>query len=396
MKLPRPRGWKLWLSVLIGCVIIFLGGRALFSSPPKPDYMTAPVTRGDLEDAVLATGTLEAKEQVDVGAQVSGQLKTLHVALGDKVTKGQLLAEIDPVLQQNSLRDAEAALADVIAQKRSKQAQLVQAQQQLTRQQQMMATNATSREELQSAQATYATAKADLVSLDARIRQARVKVETEQANLGYTRITAPMDGTVVAIVTQQGQTVVSAQSAPTILKLAALDTMTIKAQISEADVVRVKPGQNVYFTILGAPERRFDAKLRAVEPAPDSIQNSTTTTTTTSTTAVYYNGLFDVPNPSNILRISMTAQVSIVLAEAKNVLLIPASALGQKHKDGTYDIRVPDAQGALQTRKVKIGLNNNVNAQVMSGLKQGEQVVIGQAAADADSDSSARRGPPPR
>lgn len=394
MKLPRR--WKLWLSVIVLCLIAIWAAAALFGAKPGPDYMTAPVVRGDLEDAVLATGTLEAKDQVDVGAQVSGQLKNLYVELGDKVTKGQLLAEIDPVLQQNDLRNTQAALDDVVAQKRSKQAQLTQAQQQLTRQRQMMASNATSREDLQSAQATYDTAKADLLSLEARIRQSRVQVETAQANLGYTRISAPIDGTVVAIVTQQGQTVVSAQQAPTILKLATLDTMTIKAQISEADVVRVKPGQRVYFTILGAPERRFYAKLRAIEPAPDSIKNSTTTTTT-STTAVYYNGLFDVPNPNNILRISMTAQVSIVLAEAKNALLVPASALGEKNTDGTYTVRVPSADGALQPRKVKIGLNNNVNAQVLSGLKAGEKVVIGQAAApDEDESNGGGRRRPPR
>lgn len=394
MKLPRR--WKLWLSLIVLCLAAVLGASALFSKKPAPDYMTAPVSRGDLEDAVLATGTLEAKDQVDVGAQVSGQLKKLYVALGDKVTKGQLLAEIDPVLQQNDLRNAQAAQEDVVAQKRSKQAQLVQAQQQLTRQRQMMTANATSREELQSAQATYDTAKADLVSLEARIRQARVQVETAQANLGYTRISAPIDGTVVAVITQEGQTVVSAQTAPTILKLAALDTMTVKAQISEADVVRVKAGQSVYFTILGAPERRFYAKLRGVEPAPDSIKTSTATTST-SATAVYYNGLFDVPNPNNILRISMTAQVSIVLAEAKNALLIPASALGEKGKDGAYTVRVAEADGTLKPRQVKIGLNNNVNAQVLSGLKQGEKVVIGQAAAPGEDESNGGGGRrPPR
>ena len=128
-----------------------------------------------------------------------------------------------------------------------------------------------------------------------------------------------MDGVVVGIVTEEGQTVVSAQAAPTILRLANLDTITVKAQISEADVTRVRPGQKVYFTILGDPDARHYGKLRAIEPATDSASSSSSASTSSSSTAIYYNGLFEVPNPDRTLRVSMTAQVFVVLSEAKQV-----------------------------------------------------------------------------
>ncbi|WP_265717253.1 HlyD family efflux transporter periplasmic adaptor subunit, partial [Providencia rustigianii] len=154
--------------------------------------------------------------------------------------------------------------------------------------------------------------------------QARIAVDTARVNLGYTRIVAPMAGTIVAIPVEQGQTVNAVQSTPTIVKVARLDTMTVEAQISEADVIRVSTGLPIYFTILGAPEHRYEARLRAIEPAPDSINDDTSSSTTT---AVYYNGLFEVSNPEGALRIGMTAQVHLVLATERNALVIPAIAL---------------------------------------------------------------------
>jgi macrolide-specific efflux system membrane fusion protein len=169
--------------------------------------------------------------------------------------------------------------------------------------------------------------------------------------------------------------------------VAQVDTMTIKAQISEADVTRVKPGLPVYFTILGEPDERYRAALRAVEPAPDSVQKDdaasslTGSTSGSSTTAaVYYNGLFDVPNPDEKLRISMTAQVFIVLGEAKNTVVVPASALGKRGEDGRYAVRVVLKDNKTETRQVRIGMNNNVQAQVLEGLEVGERVVSADAA----------------
>ncbi|MBN9408713.1 MAG: efflux RND transporter periplasmic adaptor subunit [Burkholderiales bacterium] len=383
------------LAVLAGAAAVVKW--QFFPAKPPQNYVTAAAVRGDLEDTVLASGTLQAFKQVSVGAQVSGQIKSLKVALGDNVKQGQLLAEIDSVTQQNNVRNAEAQLATAQAQLKAKEAALIQAELNLKRQRQLRAADAGPQADLEAAEATYRATVADIDALKAGVQQAAITADTAKVNLGYTRIVAPMDGQVVALVVQEGQTVNANQSTPTILKLATVGTMTIKAQISEADVTRVKPGQKVYFTILGEPDRRQQATLRAVEPAPDSIATETTTSTATSSsssaTAIYYNGLFDAPNPDGRLRISMTAQVYIVRAEAKDAIHIPSAALGARNRDGSYTVRVVDAAGNAAPRQVKVGLNNNVNAQITEGLAEGDRVVLGDAASAPSSGGQGMRGP---
>ncbi|WP_175973407.1 macrolide transporter subunit MacA [Burkholderia sp. BCC1047] len=370
----------------LAVVAIAAGVTLKACAPAKhPQYLSAPVTRGDLENAVLATGALQAFRQVDVGAQVSGQLKTLKVKLGDKVTKGQWLAEIDPVISENALRQARASEESLRAQQQSAAAQLTQAELAFRRQQAMLPDDATSRESFEAAKATLDVQRATVASLAAQIRSARIQIETAQANLGYTRIVAPIDGEVVAIVTQEGQTVIAQQQAPVILKLANLDTMTVKAQVSEADVIRVSAGQTAYFTSLGEPDKRHYGKLRAIEPAPQNYADAQSPLGgggAKPNAAVFYNALFDVPNPEHRLRIAMTAQVNIVLGDARNALIIPAAALGEKRKDGTVAVRVLRADGSTETRHIRIGINNNVRVEVLAGLKDGERVVIGEASAD--------------
>lgn len=396
---PSRRQWLIAAALL---VLAAAGAYLLLPADTAPRLLTAPARVADLEETVLASGAIEAFEQVSVGAQVSGQLKTLKVALGDTVKKGQLVAEIDSLTQQNTLKNAEAQLAYVQAQKVSKQALVRQYALAYERQQTMLAQDAGSRSDFEAAEATQATARADIAALDAQIRQAAISVDTARVNLGYTRIESPIDGKVVAIVTKQGQTVNANQSAPTIIKVAQLDRVTIKAEISEADITRVKPGQRVYFTILGEPDQRYETTLRAIEPAPTSISDSSTSTTSSTTssssstsTAIYYNGILDIANPGHKLRISMTTEVNIVLAQADQALTIPSTALDKAGPDGRYRVQVLDAEQRVEQREVRIGINNKVDAQVLDGLKEGDLVVIGEAGAAAASTSSARRGPPP-
>jgi len=293
------------------------------------------------------------------------------------------------------LRDAQAALQSAQALLASKQATLQQAELTAKRQRELNAAEVGTRTDLESALTALETARADVASQQALIAQARISVDSAEVNLSYARVLAPMDGTVVAVVTEQGQTVNASQSAPTIVKLAKLDTMTIKAKISEADVPRVKPGMPVYFALLGEPDHRIEAKLRAIEPGDTTLADSTTTTTstTTSTTsAIYYNGIFDVPNPGQKLRINMTAQTTIVLAQAKETPTIPSSALGPRDGKGGYRVRVMSGAHIVD-KTVRIGLNNRVRAQVLEGLQAGDKVVTSEAKAGTSA-SGARRGPP--
>ncbi|MDN0124084.1 efflux RND transporter periplasmic adaptor subunit [Yersinia aleksiciae] len=390
---------------LIGLAVVLLivGGVLLFkllSPAEKPGYITAAAEIRPLEQTVLADGTIKARKQVTVGAQVSGQIKALHVTLGQQVEKGQLVAEIDDLTQQNALKDAEEALKNVLAQRAAKVA--TQKNNQLTyqRQQQILAKGLGVRADFDSAKAILESTQAEINALDAQIAQAEIAVNTAKLNLGYTKISSPITGTVVAIPVEEGQTVNAVQSAPTIIKVAQLDTMTVEAQISEADVVKVKAGMPVYFTILGEPEKRFSATLRAIEPAPDSINDETTTTTSSSssssssstTTAIYYNGLFDVANPNGALRISMTAQVYIVLHKDENALVIPATAL--ENDRGKYRVQVVSDNGKVSVREVSVGLNNNIDAQILSGLQAGEQVIVSQASAATANNKAQHMGPP--
>ena len=362
-----------------------------FPTNKAPAFVTATAVLGDLEQSVLATGTLQAFKQVSVGAQASGQIKSLSVRLGDSIKKGQLIAEIDAMKQENDLRNTQAALSSAKALLGSRQALLKQAELNFQRQKELLSGDAISRQTYEQAEATLGTTRADIKTSEAQIEQASIAADTAKVNLSYTRILAPMDGVVVALVAQQGQTVNANQIAPIIIKLALLDTITVKAQISEADVVRVKPGQKVYFTILGAPEKRYYTTLRSVDPAPDSIVTDTATSVNTAT-AIYYNGLLDVPNPEGLLRISMTAQVYVVLNESKGVITIPSAAIQQSGRRGPASVRVVNAAGKAEKREVKVGVDNNVNAEILEGLAVGDKVVLSEAAAPGS--QPAPRTPP--
>jgi macrolide-specific efflux system membrane fusion protein len=319
---------------------------------------------------------LQANLLVSVGAEVSGRIDALHVALGQSVKKGDLIAEIDSLAQLNAVKSAQASLAGIQAQKRNQQAALLKAETGLERNKQLNANSLVSKTDLETAQAAVDSAQAQIDQLDAQIAQAQLSVESAELNLSRTRIIAPNDGTIVALLVEQGQTVNANSAIPTIVKIADLDTMVIKAEISEADVVKVKPGQRVYFTILGEPNKQIDATLREIEPAPTSIA----TESAASDSAVYYNGLFDVPNPDHKLRISMTAQVTIVLDEAQDVLTLSSGLLNRSGRDGDFMVQVYDPKTeVIEPRRVKVGLNNNINAEILDGLNEGDQVVSGVA-----------------
>ncbi|MFB9982556.1 efflux RND transporter periplasmic adaptor subunit [Mesorhizobium kowhaii] len=342
--------------------------------------MTGIVTRGSVEEVVLALGTLEPTSMVRVGTQVTGQIKAIHVRVGQTVMPGDLLAEVDAVTEQNTLRTARAKVEDMKAQRDLKQIEIRFAEFDYRRQRSLSKHNAVTTKELEEAEKTYQTLLADLVSQEAKIRQSEVEVESAQAALAHTRITAPMNGKILAIPIEPGQTLNSAQTSPTVAVLANLDEMTVKIRISEVDVWRTRPGQNAWFTIIGDPQTRYQTTLEAVEYAPPSIADEPAnyrSAEKAEDSAIYYHGVLRVKNPEEKLRPKMTAQVHISMGRADDVLLVPWAALSLRQADGSYLVNVKDTGGKVAERPVRIGYTDRIHAQVLEGLRQGETVLLG-------------------
>jgi macrolide-specific efflux system membrane fusion protein len=381
------------MSVLAGLMMAgAVAGAAWWyaSGPAEPE--AAPrfvaVERGDLETSVTALGTVEPLDYVDVGAQISGQIDRLHVEPGDRVTAGDLLAEIDPTVYRAQVEADRATLRGLVAQRVKQEALLDLARSQHARNAGLFRAKAVSREELDSSAAEAKAAEAELQVLDAEIEKARSTLDADEANLGYTVIDAPMDGTVMSVDVRPGQAISARQTTPVLLRIANLDTMTVKAQVSEADVGKLRTGMEAYFTTLGAPDRKWWGQLRQILPTPE-VEND----------VVLYYALFDVENADGALLPQMTAQVFFVLGRATDAPLVPVAALTPAGgPGGGYTVHVAGADGAVETRPVTVALQDRVKAAIGEGLKPGERVAVG---GGVSSPSSAARsgnrmpGPPP-
>jgi macrolide-specific efflux system membrane fusion protein len=375
----RRSAWRRWRFPALGALLAAAAATAwlLLSGGDAPQNARplAAIELGDIEDSTTALGNLQPRDYVDVGTQVSGQLRKLYFDLGDTVEKGALLAEIDPTVYLSRVEADRAQLLNLRAQLADKQAQLALAQQQFQRQTNLARASATSQEALQSAEAAQRSAAAQVDAIRAQIQQTESTLKGDEANLGYTKIYAPMSGTIVSQTAKQGQTLNANQQAPIIYRIADLSTMTVTTQVSEADVSKLRIGMDAYFTTLGQPERRWYGNLRQVLPTPEVLNN-----------VVLYNALFDVPNPNRELMTQMSAQVFFVSAAAKNVPLVPMAALRPARRDdnaprGSYVAKVMKADGTIEDRIVAIGVGNRVAAEVKSGLAVGEQVVLPSAPA---------------
>lgn len=398
---PRPSllrrfGWLAALALGAGGVAAwqFAGG-----TEPQQHLPTATAQIATIEDIVTATGTVQPLEYVDVGTQVTGQLSKLHVVVGDMVKKGQLVAEIDPTVFEAKVATARAQLQNLQAQLREREAQAQLADLLRERNRKLRAADAVSEELQQQSDAAAVQAHAQVDAVRAQIQQAQSSLSGDEANLRYTRIYAPMDGTVVFLNARQGQTLVSSQQAPVILRIADLSTMTVWAQVSEADVPRVAVGMPVYFNTLGLPDRRWKGTVRQVMPTPETVNN-----------VVLYNVLFDVANPDGALKPQMSTQVFFRVASAENALAIPVGALQsavkpiqakakgkarrekapeqEAHADKAYVVRVVNDAGQVEERTVTVGLQTRMQAQVTSGLQAGDEVVLDAGAPKAKSHKS--------
>jgi membrane fusion protein, macrolide-specific efflux system len=377
------RGGRLGATCIIGLLV----WSTLVHSTDTSD--TVIIVRGDIESHVTALGTLQPRRYVDVGAQVSGQIRRIFVQPGDVVKKGQLLAEIDPSLPRAKVDADRAALTGLKFQLADQQAQLALAQQQYARQRRLAQRGATREEDVQIAQATLRSAAAKIGILKAQIDQMQSTLKGDKAQLGYTRIYAPMAGTVVSLETHEGQTLNAVHQAPLLLRIADLSTMTVWTDVSEADVQHVKPGMPVYFTTLGVNNHRWTSKVRQILPAPSNKSGlcghaPTIATTPAISQGALYTVLFDVANTNGELMPQMTAQVFFVTARVENVITAPLSFLqAVTGQAGDYTARVLDADGQITTREVRTGVRNRLTVEVLSGLAVGDKLVIGSVVGDS-------------
>lgn len=432
--------------LLLGALVILAAAvwyglqSTVLSGPKAPELQTVEARRGDIEVTISAAGKIRPKESVDVGAQVSGQLQELLVDIGDEVEKGDLLARIDPTLAQTSVEANRAQLSELQASRKQQQATLELARAEADRAQMLYDADAIARADYETAQAELTVAQGRLEAIAAQIQRQSSSLQSELANLEFTRIYAPISGTVVSLAAVEGQTLNANQTAPIILTIADLGVMTVETDVSEADVLRIDKGQEAYFTTLGDASHRWDTTVRQVLPTPEVLND-----------VVLYKALVDVENPEGRLKPQMTAQVFFVTGSAKDAVLVPvtalqsrpdraarpegaereavadkesrggrfmeaeASASGARSSDGRRDAlrqaraANPDAEpatllvatgnGEPEIRPVLVGLKTRTMAEIVFGLEAGEKVVTGEAALGRQSGEGrgyGRRGGGPR
>lgn len=394
MKKRRKLALPLFLIALV--VAAAAAWLTLSGKQDKVDYLTEAARVGDIRKVVNATGEVGAVQLVSVGAQASGQIEKLYVSVGQQVHKGDPIADIDSTTQRNDLAINKAKLETYQAQLAARQVALKVAQTQYNREAQLKKTNSTSRESLEDAENTLATAKAAVAELESQIRQARIAVSTAETNLGYTKISAPLDGTVVAVPVEEGQTVNANQTTPTIVQIADLSRMEIKIEIAEGDITQVKPGMGVDYTILAEPGVTRHAVLDSIDPGLTTLSDGTyvkSSGTTSSDSAVYYYAKAVVPNSDGALRIGMTTQNVIVVDSADQVTAVPSIAVFT-HPGGEAYVRLLRPDGSVEERAVETGLSNNMLTEIRSGLTAGDQVISAQMTrAEAAAQTGAMRGP---
>jgi macrolide-specific efflux system membrane fusion protein len=364
------RATGMGLVVTLAAIALVFGLNRPKAAPTAP--ASATVELGDIEQTVQASGVLQPKLKVDVGAQVNGQVRKLHVKLGEWVRAGAPLISLDSEASRNAVQQAEAQLAQQSAAVQRAQVDLDAARHEAERQRRLLKSESTSAAEQEQADSALGRAQADMLGQQATLAQRRADLADKQLQLSRAEVLAPVDGQVVNLAVQEGQSLNAANSSPTLLTLAQMHTVTAKARVAEADIGQVHVGQMARFTTLAAGARRYRGRVEVVQPIPERLGS-----------ALFYNVLFDVDNTDGQLLSDMTAQVDLEVAQAKGVPLLPVAALEQHDAKGNYTVQVLDAAGQTSSRSVRVGLRDDAHAQILEGLKPGERVVLGLAAAPA-------------
>ena len=377
-------------KILIILLILGLGGYFVYDKffnikDEKVEFITKKAKKGSFSKKVDATGEIFATELIDVGAQVSGQIKKLYVKLGDQVKKGDMIASIDSSTQQNSIDNKEAQLAIYKAQLESAKVALNIAKTQFDRENALFAKNATSKQEFESTKNTFSANSAKIKELEAQIKQTNIELSTAKINLGYTKITAPRDGTVVSVQVEEGQTVNANQTTPTIVNIADLSHVKMKMQIAEGDITKIKVGTPVEYSILSEPTKKFQTTVSSIDPGlttlsdgsygSSSSSKSSYSSSSSSSSAVYYYAQSIVDNKDGILRIGMTTQNELLIANVEDAIIVPSIGI-KKDENGTFVYVLKD--GKPVKTEVKTGIKDNLDTQIISGINEGDEIITSQ------------------
>ena len=377
-------------KILIILLILGVGGYFVYDKffnikDEKVEFITKKAKKGSFSKKVDATGEIFATELIDVGAQVSGQIKKLYVKLGDQVKKGDMIASIDSSTQQNNIDNKEAQLAIYKAQLESAKVALNIAKTQFDRENALFAKNATSKQEFETAKNTYSANSAKIKELEAQIKQTNIELSTAKINLGYTKITAPRDGTVVSVQVEEGQTVNANQTTPTIVNIADLSHVKMKMQIAEGDITKIKVGTPVEYSILSEPTKKFQTTVSSIDPGlttlsdgsygSSSSSKSSYSSSSSSSSAVYYYAQSIVDNKDGILRIGMTTQNELLIANVEDAIIVPSIGI-KKDENGTFVYVLKD--GKPVKTAVKTGIKDNLDTQIISGINEGDEIITSQ------------------
>ena len=377
-------------KILIILLILGVGGYFIYDiffkiKDEKVEFITKKAKRGSFSKKVDATGEIFATELIDVGAQVSGQIKKLYVKLGDQVKKGDMIASIDSSTQQNSIDNKEAQLAIYKAQLESAKVALNISKTQFDRENALFSKNATSKQEFESAKNTFSANSAKIKELEAQIKQTNIELSTAKINLGYTKITAPRDGTVVSVQVEEGQTVNANQTTPTIVNIADLSHVKMKMQIAEGDITKIKVGTPVEYSILSEPTKKFQTTVSSIDPGlttlsdgsygSSSSSKSSYSSSSSSSSAVYYYAQSIVDNKDGILRIGMTTQNELLIANVEDAIIVPSIGI-KKDENGTFVYVLKDGKPVKTV--VKTGIKDNLDTQIISGINDGDEIITSQ------------------
>lgn len=358
------------------CIVIvaFIIFNKMIPKNEKTIFLTEEAKRGNIEQTVIATGTVRSNNRVEVGAQVSGRITKMNVVLGQEVKKGDLIATIDSTTQENDLEKAKSQLESYETQLESKKIDLEVSSSKYRRAANLYKVKSISQDEYETAKQEYAAAKSGVKEIEELIKQAKIEVKTAETNLSYTTITSPIDGVIISIPVSEGQTVNSMQTTPTIVQVADLKKMLIKPEISEGDITKLREGQEVEFTILSLPEKIYKAKINSIDPAATTLTDDEYEESVSDTDAIYYYANVVVDNTDNILRIGMTTTNVIKVAQAENVIVVPSLAL--QKRDGKYFVKVLEEKDKVVEKEVEIGINDDLNTEITKGLAEGEKIIL--------------------